>query len=114
MIITRNKISLILFFPESVECDIYETIFGERDEDHGGEVVLELGNNIGVNIKSTLTEHSKTILDLVFPNREENLEPDRELKLDLAFPTLIKSETYNLSSDDDGTFKLVLFFKIDQ
>jgi CheY-specific phosphatase CheX len=110
----KIKISLILFFPESVACDIYETIFGERNENDAGEVVLELGNIIGGNIKPTLTEHSKTILGLVFPNRAENSEPDQELKLDLGFPSLIKGETYNVSSDDDGIFKLVLPFKIDQ
>ncbi len=109
----KIKISLILFFPEIVACDIYETIFGERNEDDSGEVVLELGNIIGGNIKPTLTEHSKTVFDLVFPNRAENSEPGRKLKLDLGFPTLIKGESYDVKSDDEA-FKLVLPFKIGQ
>ncbi len=108
----KIKVSLILFFPEIVACDIYETIFGERNEDDAGEVVLELGNIIGGNIKPTLTEHSKTILELVFPNRPENSDPDRLLKLDLGFPALMRGE-YKVNSNDDGIFKLVLPFKID-
>jgi CheY-like chemotaxis protein/CheY-specific phosphatase CheX len=110
----KIKVSLILFFPEVVACDIYETIFGERNEDDSGEVVLELSNIIGGNMKPTLTEHSKTVLDLVFPNRAENAEPDRKLKLDLGFPTLIKGESYNVNADDKDAFKLVLPFKIGQ
>jgi len=110
----KIKISLVLFFPEIVACDIYETIFGERNEDDSGEVVLELSNIIGGNIKPTLTEHSRTVFDLIFPNRHENSEPDRKLKLDLGFPALIKGGSYNVGPDGDGAFKLVLPFKIGQ
>ncbi len=109
----KIKVSLILFFPEIVACDIYENIFGERNENDAGEVVLELGNIIAGNIKPRLSEHSKTILDLVFPNRPENSEPSRELKLDLGFPSLIVGEDYTENLDDE-TFKLVLPFKIDK
>lgn len=46
----KIKLLLVLFFPKIVACDIYETIFGERNEDDAGEVVLKLSNIIGGNI----------------------------------------------------------------
>ncbi len=77
-------------------------------------MVLELGNIIGGNIKPTLTEHSVTILDLVYPNRSKNSEPGHKLKLDLGFPALIKGGSYDVNSGEDGVLKLVLPFKIDK
>jgi hypothetical protein len=61
------------------------------------------------------SEHSKAIFDLVFPNRPENSEPGRELKLDLGFPTLIiGGDGYNVDPNEKVVFKLVLPFKIDK
>ncbi|MFQ5717588.1 MAG: response regulator [Nitrospinales bacterium] len=95
-------LTIILYFPKNVACQIYEGIFGEVKLEEVCGVVHELGNIIGGNVKPKLAEFSKDIFSLVHPGKEW-IDPDGEeggMKFDLGFPKAVMSDKHTVDIEE--------------
>lgn len=104
------KVVLLIYFPQSIACNIYETIFGELDMNQVNGVVQELSNIIGGIAKIRAAEIPHEILKLV--NGGKPVDPRRQIEMhfELGLPETRKDkEDLNL----EGSPKFTVPFTID-
>lgn len=79
------RISISLYFPEKVACDIYAGIFGEVDLEQVNGVVQELGNIIGGIVKPKITGFSSEIYELAHGSNG-SFDEETVIHFDLGLP----------------------------
>lgn len=102
------KIVIILVFPKSPACKIYENLFGEVDMDQVCGIVQELVNIIGGAIKPKISDYGRDILQLVYPEKDWDSSHPHQLKFDLGFPTAKMGENHSVDLQDHNDPRFVL------
>lgn len=73
------RVVLMVYFPKSIACSIYETIFGELDMEQVGGVVQELSNIIGGMAKIKAAESAHELMKIT--NGGIPVDPRKELEM---------------------------------
>ncbi|PIQ95524.1 MAG: hypothetical protein COV67_14470 [Nitrospinae bacterium CG11_big_fil_rev_8_21_14_0_20_56_8] len=103
------KLQLAMYFPKTVACNIYETIFGEVDMEQVCGVVQELVNIIGGIVKPKIAGYSRDILPLVHPEARGG---DQPLEFDLGLPVAVMGEDRTVPIDNPQTHRFIVPFKV--
>ncbi len=98
------RVVLMIYFPEKIACNIYETIFGELDMDQVGEVVKELGNIIGGIAKSKAAETPHELLKLINGGRPVDPRKEIEMHFNLSLPESREDGKESLSLGGEPKF----------
>ncbi len=80
------KVMLMIYFPQKIACNIYETIFGKLDMDQVGGVVQELGNIIGGIAKIKAAKNPREFLKLTNGGRPVDPRKEIDMHFDMGLP----------------------------
>lgn len=105
------RVVLLVYFPTTIACKIYETIFGELDINQVDGVVQELSNIIGGMAKIKAAETPHEILKLINGGKPVDPRSQVEMHFQLGLPkTQEDKEGLNLT----GAPKFTVPFTIDK
>ncbi len=107
------RISISLYFPKKVACDIYAGIFGEVDLDQVNGVVQELGNIIGGIVKPKITGFSSEIYKLVHGSNG-TFNEDTVIHFDLGLPEGKMGDEETTIPTDCPKSKFIVPFEVDE
>ena len=112
----KNAITLkiILSFPKSVACKIYEGIFGEVDMEQVCGVVQELGNIIAGIVKPKIADLSQEIYNLVHPGQTINVDNGNMLDFQLGLPVATMRDNHTVTLDIKDAPRFTIPFEIAQ
>ncbi len=107
------RISVSLYFPQKVACDIYAGIFGEVDMEQVNGVVQELGNIIGGIVKPKITGFSSEIYKLVHGSNGA-IDEETVIHLDLGLPEGKMGDEETTIPDDCSKPKFIVPFEVNE
>jgi CheY-like chemotaxis protein len=107
------RISISLYFPEKVACDIYAGIFGEVDLEQVNGVVQELGNIIGGIVKPKITGFSSEIYELAH-GANGGIEKDTVIHFDLGLPEGKMGDEKTTIPEDCSKSKFIIPFEVNE
>jgi len=107
------RISVSLYFPEKVACDIYAGIFGEVDQEQVNGVVQELGNIIGGIVKPKITGFSNEIYELAHGSNG-SFDKDAVIHLDLGLPDGKMGDEETVIPQDCPKAKFIVPFEVNE
>lgn len=112
----QNAITLkiVLSFPKSVACKIYEGIFGEVDMQQVCGVVQELGNIIAGIVKPKLADLSQEIYELVYPGQTLNTGNGNTLDFQLGLPVATMADNHTVTLEIKDAPRFTIPFEIAQ
>jgi len=105
------RISISLYFPEKVACDIYAGIFGEVDLEQVNGVVQELGNIIGGIVKPKITGFSSEIYGLAHGSNG-SLGEEEVIHFDLGLPEGKMGDEETTIPEDCTKAKFIVPFEV--
>lgn len=106
------RLTLVLYFPHELACDIYKNIFGELFVDEVCGIVQELVNIVAGNVKPKLASFGQKILDTAHAGKI--LKDGDSLRLNLGLPKAIMRDAHTVYRLDDNKdiSKLVVPFGV--
>jgi two-component system, chemotaxis family, chemotaxis protein CheY len=107
------RISISLYFPQKVACDIYAGIFGEVDMEQVNGVVQELGNIIGGIVRPKITGFSSEIYELAHGSTE-GIDEDTVIHFDLGLPEGKMGDEETKIPNDCTKPKFIVPFSVDE
>ncbi len=107
------RISISLYFPQKVACDIYAGIFGEVDMEQVNGVVQELGNIIGGIVKPKITGFSSEIYELVHGSNG-GIDEETVIHFDLGLPEGKMGDEETTIPNDCAKPKFIVPFSVDE
>lgn len=109
---TDTKLIIMLLFPKTVACDIYESIFGSVDMDEVCGVVQELCNIIAGICKPKLSDYCSEIYRLVHPDLADEVGDDIKINFQVGLPVAKMGENFYPKVFQQGVPKFTIPFTI--